>query len=77
MTKRVVAGFAGETATGSAKNETPALLGTKSEHDMEPSIAEALSAWDVLSGTQLEEGVDKIEQYVDLVEQDRVHSKKE
>jgi len=77
VTKRVVAGFAGETTTGSAKNETPALLGTKSEHDMEPSIAEALSAWDVLSGTQLEEGVDKIEQYVDLVEQDRVHSKKE
>ncbi|KAL3807972.1 hypothetical protein ACHAXA_010774 [Cyclostephanos tholiformis] len=38
---------------------------------MEPSIADAFDKWDILSGTDTKYGLDKIEKYVKLIEQER------
>ena len=38
---------------------------------MEASMVEALDNWDKLSENELQDGLDKIEQYVDLVEKEQ------
>lgn len=66
VTKKVVSTFADNENV--ATKET---IGTKSAKDIEPSVIEALDKWDSLSDKQLQEGLDKIEQYVELVEQEQ------
>ena len=43
---------------------------------MEQSMVEALDKWDSLDDKQLQEGLNKIEQYVELVEKEQYQSEK-
>ena len=52
------------------------MIGMKSAHDMEPSIIEALDKWDTASEKQLQDGLDKIEKYVEEVEKEQRDEKK-
>lgn len=77
VTKKVVSIFADETQGQVVTKDSPAMIGMKSANDMEPSIVEALDKWDTLSEKQLQDGIDEIEQYVDLVEKEqRTENKK-
>mmetsp|Transcript_33692 Transcript_33692/g.70834 ORF Transcript_33692/g.70834 Transcript_33692/m.70834 type:complete len:389 (-) Transcript_33692:48-1214(-) len=75
VTKKVVSTFADETKlTKNDKKTPPAMIGgMKSANDsLEPNMIEALDTWDTLSETQLKDGLDKIEEYVELVEKDQL-----
>mmetsp|Transcript_724 Transcript_724/g.1197 ORF Transcript_724/g.1197 Transcript_724/m.1197 type:complete len:246 (+) Transcript_724:300-1037(+) len=77
VTKKVVSIFADETQGQVVTKDSPAMIGMKSaNNDMEPSIVEALDKWDTLSEKQLQDGIDEIEQYVDLVEKEQRTEKK-
>ena len=65
ITKKVVDTFAEETKV------TPKEKATIGSKDMEASMVEALDNWDKLSENELQDGLDKIEQYVDLVEKEQ------
>eukprot|EP00970_Alexandrium_tamarense_P015126 scaffold4733_cov170-Alexandrium_tamarense.AAC.40 len=67
VTRKVVASLSEDTKL--SKTERP-MLGMSSSNEMEPSIIEALDKWDSLSEKQLEEGLAKLELYVDLVERE-------
>ena len=67
VTRKVVASLSEDTKL--SKTERP-MLGMSSSNEMEPSIIEALDKWDSLSEKQLEEGLAKVELYVDLVERE-------
>jgi len=78
VTKKVVSTFADDETKLTNKNDkspTAMIGGMKSAHDdnsLEPNMIEALDTWDTLSETQLKDGLDKIEQYVELVEKDQL-----
>ena len=57
--------FAEETKVTSKERTT---IGSK---DMEASMVEALDKWDKLSENELQDGLEKIEQYVELVEKEQ------
>lgn len=67
VTKKVVELFADDTKLTKDRE----MIGMKSANDMEPSISEALDKWDSLSEKELQDGLDKIEQYVELVENEQ------
>ena len=68
VTKKVVSGFAEE---AEITKDQPATIGMKSAKDMEPGIVEALDKWDTLSDKELRDGLDKLEKYAELVENDQ------
>ena len=72
VTKKVVSTFADE-LTNVKERQT---IGTESAKDIEPSVLEALDQWDSLSEKQLQDGLDKIEQYVDLIEKEQKSEEK-
>ncbi|KAL9182437.1 hypothetical protein ACHAXT_013089 [Thalassiosira profunda] len=74
ITKKVVSSFADEAKPASAKDRQ--TIGTESAKDIEPSVLEALDQWDSLSEKQLQDGLDKIEQYVDLIEKEQKSEEK-
>jgi len=65
ITKKVVDTFAEETKV---IPKDKATIGSK---DMEANMVEALDSWDKLSENELQDGLDKIEQYVELVEKEQ------
>jgi len=65
ITKKVVDTFAEDTKV------TPEEKTTIGSKDMEVSMVEALDNWDKLSENELQDGLDKIEQYVELVEKEQ------
>lgn len=50
---------------------TPKEKATIGSKDMEANMVEALDNWDKLSESELQDGLDKIEQYVELVEKEQ------
>ncbi|KAL7534303.1 hypothetical protein ACHAXR_005778 [Thalassiosira sp. AJA248-18] len=76
VTKKVVSTFADEAKVSGKDRQT---IGMKSAHpeELEASMVDALDKWDSLSEKQLQDGLDKIEQYVDFVEKEqRIEKKK-
>jgi len=69
VTKQVVSSFTEADATNITNN--PQTIGMKSSKDMEPGIADALDKWDGLSERELQDGLNKIEQYVELIEEEQ------
>jgi len=65
ITKKVVDTFAEETKV------TPKEKATIGSKDMDANMVEALDKWDSLSENELQDGLDKIEQYVELVEKEQ------
>mmetsp|Transcript_6472 Transcript_6472/g.11483 ORF Transcript_6472/g.11483 Transcript_6472/m.11483 type:complete len:367 (+) Transcript_6472:128-1228(+) len=79
VTRKVVSSFTDEAnKVEVVTKDTPTLIGMKSASakDMEPTVMEALDKWDTLSEKQLQDGLDKIEQYVELVEKEQRNEKK-
>jgi len=72
VTKQVVSSFADDAKVPKDRQ----LIGMKSAKDMDPSIGDALDKWDVLSEIGTQDGLDKIEQYVKLVEKEQQNGKK-
>ena len=50
---------------------TPKEKATIGSKDTEAAMVEALDNWDKLSENELQDGLDKIEQYVELVEKEQ------
>ena len=50
---------------------TPKEKATIGSKDMDANMVEALDNWDKLSENELQDGLDKIEQYVELVEKEQ------
>lgn len=46
------------------------MIGMNKEF-MEPGIADAFDKWDIISKSDLHDGLDKIEKYVELIERER------
>ena len=66
MTKRVISSF----ADGAKITKDRKMIGIN-EKGMEPSVVEAFDEWDYLSKTDLQDGLDRIEKYVELIERER------
>ena len=71
MTKKVVETFTEDAKTSAKDNKQMIGMQSQSANDMEPSVLEALDKWDSLSEKELQDGLDKIEQYVELVEKEQ------
>ena len=66
VTKRVISSF----ADGAKITKDRKMIGIN-EKGMEPSVVEAFDEWDYLSKTDLQDGLDRIEKYVELIERER------
>lgn len=75
VTKKVVSTFADEAKLTSTKDRQT-IGGMEKAKDIEPSVLDALDKWDSLSEKQLQDGLDKIEQYVELIEKEQKAEKK-
>ena len=73
VTKKVVSSFA-EDAKIAGKDRP--MIGLTSSKEIEPSLNDALEKWDGLSEEQLKEGLDKLNQYVDLVAKEELDKEK-
>ena len=62
MTKKVMSSIAGNAKTTPVRQ----MIGFQ-----EPKMQNALDDWDRLAGTDLQEGLDEIEKYVELVQKDQ------
>ena len=72
VTKKVVASFADEATVAPKDRQT---IGTSAKI-IDAEVIEALDNWDGLSEKQLQDGLNKIEQYVESVEQEQLDEKK-
>lgn len=77
VTRKVVSDLADDGKVEVVTKDSPALIGMKSANDMEPSVIEALDKWDTLSEKELKDGIDKIGQYVDLIEKEQKEQNKD
>lgn len=66
VTKRVISSFADGAKTAKDRQ----MIGINAE-GMEPSISDAFAKWDNLSETDLKDGLDRIEKYVELIENEK------
>ncbi len=66
VTKRVISSFADGAKTATDRQ----MIGINAE-GMEPSISDAFAKWDNLSETDLKDGLDRIEKYVELIKNEK------
>jgi len=75
ITNTVVSSFAEEDTSKSIKDRPKIGLATSSK-ELEPSLNDALEKWDGLSEEQLKNGLDKLNQYVELVAKEELNTEK-
>ena len=76
MTKKVVSAFSDDVTDAKERQKFGEMKSASSEKDIEPSLVEALDKWDSASEKQLQDGLDKLEEYVELVEKEQKLEKK-
>lgn len=74
VTKKVVSSFADQGAINTGKDRPK--IGLTSSKEIEPDLIDALEKWDGLSEKQLEEGLDKLNQYVELLSKEELDKEK-
>jgi hypothetical protein len=72
ITNKVVSSFADDTSN--TDKDRP-KIGLTSSKELEPSLNDALDKWDGLSEEQLKVGLDKLNQYVELVTKEELIGK--
>jgi len=73
ITNTVVSSFAEE---DTSKTDRPKIGLTTSSKELEPSLNDALEKWDGLSKEQLKDGLDKLNQYVEMVAKEEINTEK-
>mmetsp|Transcript_23670 Transcript_23670/g.40347 ORF Transcript_23670/g.40347 Transcript_23670/m.40347 type:complete len:367 (+) Transcript_23670:72-1172(+) len=75
ITNTVVSSFAEEDTSKTVKDR-PKIGLTTSSKELDPSLNDALEKWDGLSEEQLKDGLDKLNQYVELVAKEELNTEK-